>query len=86
MPHLMEIKAMTQPWEMAVTGPDQLRLARQTEKLGYDMIGTPEHFAIPPDQKEHSGSFWFHPTVAQVALAGATERIRLNSGITILTF
>ncbi len=86
LPHLMEIKAMTQPWEMAVSGPDQLRLARQAERLGYDMIGIPEHFAIPPDQKEHSGSFWLHSTVAQAAIAGATETIRLNSSITILTF
>jgi hypothetical protein len=25
LPHLMEIQAMLQPWELAVTGPDQLR-------------------------------------------------------------
>jgi len=84
LPHLMEIKAMLQPWELAVTGPDQLRLARRAEKLGYDMIGIPEHLAMPPDQFEYSGRFWFHSTTAQAAIAGATSRILINSCVTIL--
>ncbi|MCB2079768.1 MAG: TIGR03619 family F420-dependent LLM class oxidoreductase [Novosphingobium sp.] len=84
LPHLMEIKAMMQPWELTVTGPDQLRLAQAAEDLGYDMIGVPEHLAMPPDQFEHSGRFWFHATTAQAAIAGATKRIRINSSVTIL--
>ncbi|MCB2061505.1 MAG: TIGR03619 family F420-dependent LLM class oxidoreductase [Novosphingobium sp.] len=83
LPHLMEIQAMLQPWELAVTGPDQLRMAQRAEELGYDMIGIPEHLAIPPDD-QHTGHFWFHATTAQAALAGATSRIRLNSCVTIL--
>jgi probable F420-dependent oxidoreductase len=83
LPHLMEIEAMLQPWERAVTGPDQLRMARRAEELGYDMIAIPEHFAIPPDDA-HTGAFWLHSTTAQAALAGATSRIRLNSCVTIL--
>ncbi len=82
-PHLMEIEAMLQPWELAVTGPDQLRMARRAEELGYDMIGIPEHLAVPPDD-QHSGSFWLHSTTAQAALAGATDTILLNSCVTIL--
>ena len=82
-PHLMEIEAMLQPWERAVTGPDQLRMARRAEELGYDMIGIPEHLAVPPDD-QHSGAFWLHSTTAQAALAGATSRILLNSCVTIL--
>ena len=54
---------------MAATGPDQLRLARRAEELGYDMIGIPEHLAIPPDD-QHTGHFWLHSTTAQAALAG----------------
>lgn len=84
MPHLMELKAMLQPWELAVTGPEQLRLARRAEELGYDMIGIPEHLAVPADEIELSGSFWLHSTTAQAAIAGATSRIRLNSCVTIL--
>lgn len=84
LPHLMELKAMLQPWELAVNGPEQLRLARRAEELGYDMIGIPEHLAVPPDQFEYSGRFWLHSTTAQAALAGATKRILLNSCVTIL--
>lgn len=83
LPHLMEIQAMLQPWELAVTGPDQLRMAQRAEELGYDMIAIPEHIAIPPDD-EHTGHFWLHSTTAQAALAGATSRILLNSCVTIL--
>ncbi|MEO6718200.1 MAG: TIGR03619 family F420-dependent LLM class oxidoreductase [Novosphingobium sp.] len=82
-PHLMEIQAMLQPWELAVTGPDQLRMARRAEQLGYDMIGIPEHLAVPPDD-QHTGHFWLHSTTAQAALAGATSKILLNSCVTIL--
>jgi probable F420-dependent oxidoreductase len=84
MPHLMEINAVLQPWELAVTGPDQLRLAQRAEDLGYDMIAIPEHFAVPPEQLLHSGRFWLHSTVAQAAIAGATKRVRINSCVTIL--
>lgn len=83
LPHLMEIEAMLQPWERAVNGPDQLRMARRAEELGYDMIAIPEHIAIPPDDA-HTGHFWLHATTAQAALAGATSRIALNSCVTIL--
>jgi probable F420-dependent oxidoreductase len=86
LPHIMRLPAMTQPWESTVTGPDQLRIAARAEALGYDMIAIPEHMAIPPEEIGLSGKFWFHSTVAQAALAGATSRIRLNSCITILPF
>lgn len=84
LPHLMEIGAMLQPWELSVDGPEQLRLAQRAEDMGYDMIGVPEHLAMPPDQLQYSGRFWFHSTAAQAALAGATQRIRINSCVTIL--
>jgi probable F420-dependent oxidoreductase len=85
MPHLMEIAAVTQKWEHAVTGPDQLRLAARAEALGYDMIAVPEHYAVPPGD-QHTGAFWLHSTTAQAAMAGATRRIMLNSSVTILPF
>ena len=84
LPHLMEIQAMLQPWELSVTGPDQLRMARRAEELGYDMIGIPEHLAVPPEEFKYSGRFWFHSTTAQAAIAGATRRIRINSSVSIL--
>jgi probable F420-dependent oxidoreductase len=84
MPHLVELKAMTQPWELSVTGPDQARLARRAEAMGYDMLCVSEHFLIPKDHLELSGSHYFHATAAKGFFLGATETIRVNSAITIL--
>jgi probable F420-dependent oxidoreductase len=84
MPHLLRLKATCQPWEAAVTGADQTRLAKWAEKLGYAMISVPEHHIIPKAHVELSGPHYFsaYPTMAY--LAGATERIRVNSCIAIL--
>lgn len=84
LPHLMELPAMTQPWELAVSGPEQLRLAARAEAMGYDMVCVPEHMAVPAEEIGLSGSHWYHSTVAQGALAGATSTIRINSCVTIL--
>lgn len=84
MPHCMELKALTQPWEFAVTGADQAVMARRAEELGYDMIAIPEHFVVPNAHVGLSGPHYFHSTVAQAHLAGATQRIRLNSCVTVL--
>lgn len=83
LPHLTEIQAILQPWEMSVSGVEQLRIAQRAEEMGYDMIAIPEHLAIPPED-QHTGHFWLHSTTAQAALAGATKRIALNSCVTIL--
>ncbi|BBZ63084.1 TIGR03619 family F420-dependent LLM class oxidoreductase [Mycolicibacterium monacense] len=84
LPHMLRLKAMTQPWEAAVTGADQTRMAKCADAWGYDMIAVPEHFVIPNDHVELSGPHYLQSTVAQAYLAGATERIRLNSCITVL--
>jgi probable F420-dependent oxidoreductase len=84
MPHLLRLKATCQPWEAAVTGADQTRLAKWAEQWGYAMISVPEHHLIPRAHVELSGPHYFsaYPTMAY--LAGATERIRVNSCIAIL--
>lgn len=84
LPHMLRLKAMMQPWEAAVTGADQTRMAKRADELGYDMIAVPEHFIIPAEHVELSGPHYLQSTVAQAYLAGATERIRLNSCVTVL--
>jgi probable F420-dependent oxidoreductase len=84
LPHMLRLKAMSQPWEEAVTGADQTRMAKCADQWGYDMIAVPEHFAIPTDHVELSGPHYLQSTIAQAYLAGATERIRLNSCVTLL--
>jgi probable F420-dependent oxidoreductase len=84
LPRVIELKATMQPWEAQVTGADQTRMIKRAEALGYDMISVPEHFVIPKPHLELSGPHYFDATAAQGYIAGATDRIRINSCITIL--
>jgi probable F420-dependent oxidoreductase len=84
LPHMMELMAMTQPWELAATGSDLTRAARRADELGFDVIPVPEHFVMPNEHIELSGAHWLHSTTAQAYFAGATKRIQLNSCVTLL--
>ena len=83
-PNTVQVKALTQPFETDVTGPDQANIARRAQELGYDMIPIPEHFVVPNSHVELTGSHYFHSTVAQAFIAGATERIRIMSSVSLL--
>lgn len=83
-PHQLQIKAMTQPWEHQVTGPDQLKLIKFAEKLGFEMVSVPEHQVMPKEHLELSGPFQMNAAVGMAAYAGATETMRVNSCIAIL--
>jgi probable F420-dependent oxidoreductase len=84
MPNTVRVKALMQPFELDVTGADQTVMAKRAEELGYDMIPIPEHFIVPTAHVELSGPHYFHSTVAQAFIAGATQRIRVNSCVTLL--
>ena len=84
MPHMLRLKATAQLWEASVDGAQQTRLAKKAEVLGYDMIAVPEHHIIPREHVELSGPHYFHAAAAMAYFAGATEKIRVNSCITIL--
>jgi probable F420-dependent oxidoreductase len=84
LPNTVRVKALTQPWELNVTGADQTLMVKRAEQLGYDMIPIPEHFIVPNSHVELSGPHYFHSTVAQAYIAGATQRIRVNSLVTLL--
>jgi probable F420-dependent oxidoreductase len=84
LPNTVRVKALTQPWELNVTGADQTLMVKRAEELGYDMIPIPEHFIVPNSHVELSGPHYFHSTAAQAYIAGATQRIRVNSLVTLL--
>lgn len=83
-PHMLELKATMQSWELGVLGADQTRLAKWAEKLGFEMIAVPEHHIIPRKHVDLSGPFYFSAYTAMAYFAGATERVRVNSAIAIL--
>jgi probable F420-dependent oxidoreductase len=84
MPNTARVKALTQSFEPNVTGTDQVAMARRAEELGYDVIPIPEHFVVPNTHVDLSGPHYFHSTVAQAFIAGATQRIRIISTVTLL--
>lgn len=84
LPHLTELKATIQPWELAVTGKDMTALAKWAEQLGYHSVAVPEHHIIPKAHVDLSGPHYFSAYPAMAYLAGATETIRVNSCIAIL--
>lgn len=84
LPHLTELKATIQPWELAVTGRDIADLARWAEQLGYHSVAVPEHHIIPKAHVDLSGPHYFSAYPAMAFLAGATRTIRVNSCIAIL--
>jgi probable F420-dependent oxidoreductase len=84
MPHMLRLPAICQPWEASVTGADQTRLAKWAEHLGFAMIAVPEHHVIPREHVELSGPHYLAALPAMAYWAGATERIRVNSCISIL--
>jgi probable F420-dependent oxidoreductase len=47
-------------------------------------FAVPEHFVIPSEHVELSGPHFLQSTIAQAYIAGATEKIRLNSCVTLL--
>lgn len=84
MPHQLRLKAMTMPWEEQVTGPDQIKLLKWAEQLGFEMVSVPEHHVMPREHLELSGPFQMNAYVGMAAYAGATEKMRVNSCIAIL--
>lgn len=83
-PNLMQVKAITKPWETRVTGAEMVRLAKWADQLGFEMLPVPEHFVMPRDHVELSGAHHVAAYPTMSFFAGATERIRVNSCIALL--
>jgi probable F420-dependent oxidoreductase len=84
LPHSLEIPALTSPWEFSLGGRELARVARLADELGFESVMVPEHYVIPNEHTELSGKFYFHAATAQAFIAGATDRIRVNTSLTIL--
>lgn len=84
LPNTMQVPAITQSWEHALTGGDIADVARRAEQLGYSRVFLPEHFLTPTAHVELSGNHYFDATTAQAFVAGATSEISIGSMVTIL--
>ena len=84
LPGGFDLPALTAPWERALSGRELLRIAREADALGFESLKVPEHYVVPASAVDTTGSFYLHASTAQAFLAGGTERIRLNTGVTLL--
>ena len=84
MPNMVQARAMVQEWERKITGADQTRLARLADGLGFEMVCVPEHHIIPNAHVGLSGKHYFSSYPGMAYFAGATDRIKVNSCITVL--
>ena len=63
-----------------------LACARAAEARGIESLWITDHVAIPPDDAEGSGGRYLDTLTTLAWLGGATERIRLGSGVLILPY
>lgn len=84
LPHTLEIPALMAPWEPDVGGREMVQVARLAEELGYFSVFVPEHYVIPREHWPLSGRFYLHAGTSQAFLAGATQRIRVNTSVAVL--
>ena len=84
LPHMMEIPGFACPWELEQGGREIKQMAVLIEELGYDSTIIPEHFVMPREHWELSGKWFLNAAPAQAFVAGATQRIRINTAITLL--
>ncbi|HVV31568.1 MAG TPA: TIGR03619 family F420-dependent LLM class oxidoreductase [Mycobacteriales bacterium] len=84
LPNCMEVAAITQPWEKSMSGREIASVARLADDLGFQSAFVSEHFFFPRAHVALSGEHALHATTALGFIAGATDRIRLGSLITIL--
>jgi len=83
-PNNHRVKALLQPWQDEVGGPQIAEVAALADRLGYRRLTVAEHFLIPAEHVGLSGPHHLHAVTSLAYLAGVTSRIRLASNVTIL--
>jgi probable F420-dependent oxidoreductase len=73
-------------WEARLTPDEYQEIARRIEELGYDAITVSEHVVMPRDLLDVMGAHFPDALTAMTFVAGATTRIRVNSGVIVLPY
>jgi probable F420-dependent oxidoreductase len=77
---------ITQAWESSMTTVDFQRVARTADELGFDSMTIPEHIVMPEEMVELMGPFWSHAMTAMAFVAGATQRLIVDSSVIVLPY
>jgi probable F420-dependent oxidoreductase len=73
-------------WEEHLSCADFQLIARAAEDAGFDALSVSEHLALPAELAGNMGAYWPHAFTAMAFIAGATTRIRVNSGVIVLPY
>jgi probable F420-dependent oxidoreductase len=84
LPGLTRYPPIFQPWEGTLGASHFQRIARRADQLRFDAIQIPEHIVMPGDMAPLMNAYWPHALTAMAFVAGATERIRVNSSVVVL--
>ncbi len=68
------------------TAETMLACATAAEQAGLESVWITDHIAIPPDDAEGSGGCYTDTLTTLAWLGGATERIKLGSGVLIVPY
>jgi alkanesulfonate monooxygenase SsuD/methylene tetrahydromethanopterin reductase-like flavin-dependent oxidoreductase (luciferase family) len=71
-------------WQEHLAAADFQRIAADADRLGFDAISVPEHVVLPRELAGQMGGRWPDALTVMAFIAGATTRIRVNSGVIIL--
>ncbi len=63
-----------------------MNAARAAEAAGMESVWITDHIAIPPDDAEGSDGRYLDPLITLAAISGATETLRLGTGVLILPY
>ena len=81
-----EFGSRTDNWQMHLTSDDFQRVSQEAERLGYDAISISEHMVMPRELVAEMGGFWPDMLPAMTFVAGATQRIKVNSSVIVLPY
>jgi probable F420-dependent oxidoreductase len=84
LPGVTRFPPITDPWMTQMQAPDYQRVCRGLEAIGFDSIDVSEHLIFDLNYLEAMGGYWPNAMAAIAFVAGATERIRVNTAILIL--
>jgi probable F420-dependent oxidoreductase len=73
-------------WTFTLAAPDYQRIATIIDELGYDVIAAPEHFAMPYEEVPRLGPYWMHALSVMAFVAGATQRVRVDTHVLVLPY
>jgi alkanesulfonate monooxygenase SsuD/methylene tetrahydromethanopterin reductase-like flavin-dependent oxidoreductase (luciferase family) len=71
-------------WQEHLSAVHFQRIAADADRLGFDAIRVPEHVVLPRELAGHMCGRWPDAMTAMAFIAGATTRIRVNSGVIVL--